>query len=84
MASLIINFALIKLIQLLVRFIPTNDYSTLTSFTSVSSHVVNIFAWANKFIPVDLILVLLTLTATLFFIKMFWKLITIISQVFKS
>ena len=83
MATIAINFLLLKIIQMFVGLLPNNDYEQLNGFLDVSSHVLNIFAWVNQFVPTQLILILLSLSASLFFIKMFWKIINKAVNIFK-
>jgi hypothetical protein len=75
MAQLIITLGLLKVIQLFCKLVPSVDYSSLDSYTSGFNNILNIFAWVNKFVHTGLILVLFSVTASMFMVKVFWRII---------
>lgn len=75
MATIVVNFVLLKLINVIIGMLPNTNYDSLESYFDVGSHVLNIFAWVNQFVPTGVILMLLGFSASLFFIKMFWKIV---------
>lgn len=83
MAALVLGFIFLKVIQKLCSIIPAPDYAQFGTFTTVVSDVANIFRWANTFLPVNILLILLSLTAMLFSIKIFWKIIKLFIDIFK-
>lgn len=75
MVNLLLNIAGMGLVKLIVGLFPNNNYQQFDNILEVDDHVLNIFAWVNKFIPTNLILILLGLTTTLLLQKMVMNLI---------
>lgn len=85
MSLITITFSLllIKVIGFFLKLLPAANFSQLDGFLSVSSHVVNIFAWARSFVPVPLILALFSLVLGAYTTKFMFKLVNMIISIFK-
>lgn len=75
MINVLFNLAGMGIVKLIVGLLPNNNYDQFDNVLQVGSHVLNIFAWANKFVPTGLIMILLGLTTTLLLSKMLMNLI---------
>lgn len=80
---MIISLLLIKLVSLILKAVPDANFEQIEGFLSVTSHVANIFAWARMFLPVDLIIIFLALTALMYTSKFMFKLVNLILNFFK-
>lgn len=81
--TMFLSLLLVKIITVILKLLPTPDFGQIDGFLSVTSHVANIFAWAQQFIPVGLILTLFSLTLVAYSGKFLWKIANIIVSYFK-
>lgn len=81
--SLVFSLLLIKVVGFFMKLIPAADFSSLDGFLSVTAHVSNVFAWAQQFLPVTLIITLFTLSLVAYSIKFIWKVAFLIVNFFK-
>lgn len=81
--TMFLSLLLVKIITVILKLLPTPDFGQIDGFLSVTSHVANIFAWAQQFIPVGLILTLFSLTILSYSCKFLWKIANVIISFFK-
>ena len=81
--TMFLSLLIVKIITVILKLLPTPDFGQIDGFLSVTSHVANIFAWAQQFIPVGLILTLFSLTLVAYSGKFLWKIANIIVSFFK-
>lgn len=81
--TMFLSLLLVKIIVVILKVLPSPDFSQIDGFLSVSSHVANVFAWAQQFIPVGLILTLFSLTIFAYSAKFLWKMANVLIQFFK-
>lgn len=81
--TMFLSLLIVKIITVILKLLPTPDFGQIDGFLSVTSHVANIFAWAQQFIPVGLILTLFSLTLVAYSGKFLWKISNIIVSYFK-
>lgn len=81
--TMFLSLLLVKIITVILKLLPTPDFGQIDGFLSVSSHVVNIFAWAQRFLPVSLITTLFSLTLLAYTAKFLWKLANVLIKFFK-
>lgn len=81
--TMFLSLLLVKLVSFFLKFLPSPDFGQIDGFLSVTSHVANIFAWAQQFLPVGLILTLFSLTLLAYSGKFLWKLAHVLIMFFK-
>lgn len=81
--TMFLSLLLVKIITVILKLLPTPDFGQIDGFLSVTSHVANIFAWAQQFIPVGLILTLFSLTILSYSGKFLWKIVNVLIKFFK-
>lgn len=81
--TMFLSLLLVKIITVILKLLPTPDFGQIDGFLSVTSHVANIFAWSQQFIPVGLIMTLFSLTVLCYSGKFLWKLVNVLIKFFK-
>lgn len=81
--TMFLSLLLVKIVTVILKLLPTPDFSQINGFLSVTSHVANIFAWSQQFIPVGLIMTLFSLTVLCYSVKFLWKLVNVLIKFFK-
>ena len=72
---------LLKLLQWVIKLFPSL-FSSVPAYQATAD-VLNIFAWARVFVPVDLILSLLLLTASWYVFKFFVAVVKFVINIIK-
>lgn len=80
---MLIGLLLVSIVSVILRALPPASFDKIDGFLSVTSHVTNIFAWSQQFLPVGLICTLLTISALMYTGKMLWVLVKLIINFFK-
>lgn len=81
--TLLFSLLLVKVVGFFLKLLPSPDFASLNGFLNVSSHVANVFAWSQMFLPVKLIFAIFTLIAVCYTCKFMWKLVHLIITFFK-
>lgn len=71
----LLYFIGLKVFDMVLHLIPNVNLDSIDNFIDTGLQLKNIFAWVNQFIPTDILVLLLGLTATLVMVKFFYRLL---------